>query len=386
MKVTTHRIRFALCLIAGGLLYPLYGCANKPPQGKYTEEEMLNIPLANRYNLPEPTGGMTLSVGSQTLTVDDILSIPRLQETLAPLAKRGNLTLYEQQAMNWIRSAVRSKVADMLLYEQARKKAPENIDDLLNAAVKKEVERFIAGYDNNLALAEQALKKMGLDWRSFEEEQKRMIMTQSYLSAEMEEKRTFTRRELLDYYNQVKDEQFSRPGRLQFRLIELIPDQLNPEQIKEGETPSQAARRIAEEIIDKYNHGQDFGELAQEYSKGPLASVGGLWAPVTIGADSLAEPYDILEDHAQEMTVGSVKGPITAGDRLFILRLESITPAVTKSFEEVQDMLKAQLEFQYRNQKYNEMVERIIRQADLVEMERFAEFCMREGYRRWSRQ
>lgn len=385
MKMANNSIRMVVYLIFIGWMNGIFGCGQKVPQGKYTEEEMLNIPLSNRYNLPAPTGGMTLSIGSETLTADEILSIPQLQDALAPLAKRGNLTLYEAQALSWVRGAVRSRVADMLLYEEARKKAPENVEDLLEAAVKKEVERFVAGYDNNLALAEQKLKNMGMDWRTFQEYQKKMIMTQSYISASIEEEeKKFTRRELMEYYNQIKSEQFSRPGKIQFQLIELNPSQLNSELILEGETPNQAAQRIVGEIINRFNQGQDFGELARQYSHGPLASLGGMWAPVTIGSDSLAEPYDILERYAQEMSPGSIKGPIYAGNCLFILRLESMTPAVSKSFDEVQTMLETQLEFQYKNEKYNEMIERVIRRADLVEMERFAEFCTKEGYRRWS--
>lgn len=385
MNTANPCIRLAALTALLGVFSQILGCSQKIPQGKYTEEEMLDIPLANRYDLPDPTGGMVFSVGSQTLTADEILSVPQLQEALAPLAKRGNMAAYETQAMAWIRSIVRSRVADMLLYEEARKKAPDNIEDMLEQAVKKEVERFIADYDNNLALAEQELKRMGMDWRSFEDFQRKMIMTQSYISATVMEDKKFSRNELMAYYEEIKDQHFSRPGRVQFQLIELAPDKLAPGQIQEGESRDQAARRIAEEILANLNNGRDFGELARQYSHGPLASVGGLWAPVTLGADSLAEPYDILEAHAGQMSAGQVQGPIDAGDRLFILRVQAITPAVSRTFEEVEPMLRSQLEFRYKNQKYAEMVDNVIKRADLIEMERFAEFCAKEGYRRWSR-
>jgi parvulin-like peptidyl-prolyl isomerase len=172
---------------------------------------------------------------------------------------------------------------------------------------------------------------------------------------------------------------------VQFQLIEIMPSKLSDDQIREGESRQQAAGRLAGEILDNLNAGQDFGELARRYSHGPLANVGGLWAPVTLGADSLAEPYDILETHVRDLTAGSIKGPIDAGDRLFILRVKSITPAVSKTFEEVEPMLRSQMQIRYKNQKYNEMVEKVLKRADLVEMERFAEFCAKEGYRRWSK-
>ncbi|MEJ5260347.1 MAG: peptidyl-prolyl cis-trans isomerase [Anaerohalosphaeraceae bacterium] len=381
----TARIGMRLTgLWTAGLLLLVLGCGPKVPQGKFTQEQMLNIPLANRYNLPAPTGGMTIRVGSNTLTSEEILSVPQLQEALAPLAKRGNLAAYEAQAMPLLRSVIRSKVADLLLYEEARKNAPENIDEQLEAAVKKEIERFIADYDNNVALAEQELKRMGMDWRSFQEYNKKLIMTHSFISATVMEEKKFTRRELLDYYEQVKNEQFSRPGRLQFQLIELVPSKLTSEQIQEGETPEQAARRIAQEILEKLQQGGDFGELAKQFSHDPLASAGGLWAPVTMGTDSLARPYDKIEKIAETMSVGEVRGPLEEQGRLFLVKLVALTPPVSKSFDEVQHILESQLQFQHKNRKYNELVEKVIKRADFVELERFAEFCANEAYRRWS--
>lgn len=385
MKILNFPVRFG-ALLVGIVFFPqIFGCAQKMPQGKYSEQQMLDIPLANRSNLPDPTGGMVYSIGSQTLTAAEVLSIPQMQEALAPLAKRGDLSVYEPQAKAWMRSVIRSKVGDMLLYEEARRKAPEKVEDMLNAAVKKEVERFVSDYDNNLALAEAELKRMGMDWKSFEDLQRKMIMTQSYISSAMAEEKKFTRTELLDYYNQIRDQQFSKPGRVQFQLIEIAPDRLSEDQILEGQSRRQAAEQLADRILENLNSGQDFGELARQYSHGPLANVGGLWAPVTLGADSLAAPYDLLETYAKDMTAGAIKGPIDAGDRLFILRVLSITPAVSRSFEEVEPMLRSQLQIRYKNQKYNELVDKILRKADLGEMERFADFCIKEGYRRWSK-
>jgi len=385
MVQNSRSVRGIFQLAAAGLVLFLSACSSKIPQGKYSQEEMLNLPLANRYNLPEPTGGMVLKVGSETLTSEEILSIPQVKEALTPLAKKGDLTAYEAQAMPLLRSIIRSKASDLLLYEEARKSAPANIDELLEAAVKKEIERFVADYDNNVALAEQELKRMGMDWQSFRDFQKKLIMTQSYISSTVMEERKFTRSELMEYYERVKNEQFYRPGRLQFQLIELVPAKLSPQQLLDGETPQQAARRIADELLQKLQQGEDFAELAKQFSHDPLASAGGLWAPVTLGTDSLAEPYDKIEKIAEKMQVGEIKGPVEEGGRIFIIRLVSFTPPVSKSFDEVQHILESQLQFQYKNRKYNELVEKVLKRADFVELERFAEFCAQEAYRRWSR-
>jgi parvulin-like peptidyl-prolyl isomerase len=86
--------------------------------------------------------------------------------------------------------------------------------------------------------------------------------------------------------------------------------------------------------LAKARAGEDFAGLAKQYSHGPLAAVGGKMMPVTVGAGSLAKPYDVLEAAAIQMQPGELKGPIENEGHLFIVKLTDYQAGGCKSFEE----------------------------------------------------
>ena len=358
------------------------GCGEKIPQGKFSVEQMESIPAAQRDNLPAPTGGMTLNVGSETITIEEILGL--LPEQLKQFAAQNNYNLFRDAALPAVRQALSSRVTDILLYQEAKKKAPDNIDQALDGAVEKEVNRFISAYGNNYALVENALKEQGMDWKRFRDYQRRVILTQSYLSTEFTEKRPVSRRQMLEYYNSVRQKQFSSPGMIQFSLIELDPAKLPAELIGPDEAAETAAVRISIELIERVRGGEDFAALAEKYSTGPLASVGGLWQPITIGSDSLAEPYDVLEKYALLLETGQTSAPIEAQGRLFIIRLEKKQPASCKEFEEVQNGIEQMMQFEFRRDQYERLVDKLMARADRLEGGQFAEACAQAGYGKWT--
>lgn len=377
-------MHFRTIVTLTGLLAVVFtpGCGGKK-KGKFTEEQMQTIPLANRYELPAASGGMTLSLYSQTITDEEIFLA--VESRLRPAAEQMDQQTFVTQTIPLIRSIVRDKVADILLYEESRKKAPEHIDEALDKAVEQEINRFVASFGNNYALAEADIRKMGLDWRTFREYQKKLIMTHSYLSSKLTEKPRFTHSEMTAYYDKVRDEQFCKTGILEFHAIDILPKLLNPDQIGDGQTVSAAGLDLARTIVVKARAGEDFSALAKKYSHGPLASTGGKWLPVTIGADTLPEPYDVLEEAALKMEAGQVSDPIVNADHIFILKLDRKELGGCKSFVEVQPLIEQQLLFQFRQKQYDAYITELIKQADMAEMERFTEFCAITAYDRWKK-
>ncbi len=376
----TDRFATLTVLLTSALLC---GCQNKLPQGKFTEEQMDAIPYAVKYDLPDVTGGMTLGIYSETITADEILGFA--EQTLRPYAEKTDRATFEVEAKPFVRETVKGKVTEILLYQEARKSAPANIDETIDKAVESEVARFVAGYDNNYALAERAIKQMGMNWKTFRDYQKKLILTQSYISSALKEEKRFSFRELQDYYESIKDEQYTTIGSATFSLIDLIPANLTADQIEDGETPQAAAERIAENLIARIAGGADFAELARQYSHGPFARLGGQLQPVTLGTNSLAEPYATLEKEAIRMQPGQTKGPILIDGRVFILKLNDLQHANVKTFPEVQKQIEQQMLFRHRQKQYEELVQKLILKTDLVQLERFTEFCTRQAYDRWGR-
>jgi len=358
------------------------GCGDRK-KGKFTEEQMRTIPLANRYDLPAAGGAMVISLYGETVTSDEILLA--VEERLRPAVEKMERQAFIDQTRPLIRETVRSKVADILLFEEARKKAPENIDEALDKAVTQEVHRFVASYGNNYALAEAHIRKMGLDWRTFREYQRKLIMTHSYLSGKLKDPLQFTHSEMTAYYEKVRDEQFCRNGTLEFHAIDILAGLLKAEQIGEGQTAQEAAEALAAALAQRARAGEDFAQLAREYSHGPLAPSGGKWLPVTIGKDTLPAPYDVLEATALTMEPGQVSEPIVKGDHIFVLRLDSKDLGGCQSFAQVQPQIEEQLMFEHRRRQYDAYISELIKQTDFVEMERFAEFCAQAAWDRWKK-
>ena len=358
------------------------GCGDQK-KGKFTEEQMRTIPLANRYDLPAATGGMTISLYAETVTSEEVLLA--VEERVRPAAEQMDQQTFITGVMPLIRETVRSKVADILLYAEARKKAPENIDEALDKAVGQEINRFVAGYGNNYALAEADIRRMGMDWRTFREYQKKLIMTHSYLSGKLNTTPRFTHSEMTDYYDKVRDEQFCQRGTLEFHAIDILPGLLSADRIGQGQSAKDAALQLATDLAARARAGEDFAELARTYSHGPLARSGGKWLPVTIGASSLPAPYDILETEALKLEPGRISDPIVNLDHIFVLKLDRKEMGGCKSFTEVQPLIEQQLMFRHRQQQYEKHISELIKQADLVEMERFSEFCANAAYERWKK-
>ncbi|MCE5186623.1 MAG: peptidylprolyl isomerase [Planctomycetaceae bacterium] len=374
----------ALGLSACVAVMLMSGCSgNRIPQGTFTPEQMQHIPLSNHYDLPAASGGMTLAVYSEAITAEEILNMAR--KTLQPAAVRMEKNAFETGAAPYIREAVKGKVTDILVYQEARKSAPENIDESLDKALDSEISRFVSSYGNNYALAEKKIKEMGMDWRSFRAYQKKLIMTQSYINKNFKESQRFSYNELVDFYNRIKDEQFCKAPTVEFSLIDIMPNELKLEQIAENQTREQAARQLAEELTGKASAGEDFAELARTWSHGPLAAIGGKVTPVTVGEGSLPKPYDVLETAAVQMQAGQVRGPIENDGHFFILKMTSNQPGICKSFAEVQNNVEEQMQFEFRQKQYSDFVNRLVRKANIDQMDRFVDYCTAQAYQRWGR-
>lgn len=357
------------------------GCSNDQ-HGKYTEEQMRQIQFPRKYNLPEASGNsMVLDVLSETITSDEILA--SIERYLREPAGRMDSKAFTALALPYVREAVKGKITDILLYQEARKTAPDTIDDMLDKAVDSEISKFVASYGNNYALAENKIKEMGYDWRSFREFQRKLIMTQSYLSKQIKNEKRFSQQQLQEYYNQNKEEFFCSDGNVGFSLIEIRPDELNTSQIHEGENSLEAAQRIGQEVAAKVKDGDDFAKLAKSYH-GDLAAAGGKVLPVIPGAKALPEPYNSLEARAVQLHPGQIVGPILIDKMVFIVRLDEYDAGGCKEFHEVQHLIEQQLLFEYRQQRYNEVVDTLVIKTDMTQFNRFTEFCVQQAYDQWS--
>jgi hypothetical protein len=358
------------------MLLLIYGCESSKP--KFSEKELANIPLAPREGLPEVSGGLVLAVGGEVITSGEIITEPLL-EHFRPFAQKSSLAQFKNQVKPEIEQLLTTRISNILLYQQARRKAGEGVDleDALEKATEAEMRRFIAGFDGDYARAEQALKKMGMDWRSFRDYQKKMILSQDYVRQQLPENKPISYNELVSYYNEMKDEFFAAPATITFRLIDIQFPKL--EMTDPNISRPERARELANELMERLRKGEDFSELAKQYSHDHRASFGGLWAPLQ--PSSLAKPYDIFAAEADKIEPGQIAGPIEADEHIFIMEL---IEKKTKSFEpleNVQKEVEAKITFDRRKKAADEFSDDLMQQTTLTEKDRFLDFCLEKIYR-----
>ncbi len=377
-KEGAFKVRLFIIIVLVGVFGGMCGCRSKLHKntGKFNDEQIAAMPFAQREDLPQPSGGLVLSVGGETITADEIAAAAAGE--VEHLAANRDFQSFREKAKAKIEKAVISKVTDVLLYKQAKRISPSNMEDALDKAVENAVDKFVASHDSNRARAQDAIEKMGLDWDGFREYQKRIMLTQWYISQELEDDSPITHSAMLDYYNVMKESMFQRDGKLTFRLIDIVPAKLS---LAGEEAAKQAALELAQGLLKRIDEGEDLASLAEEFSHGHRAASGGLWENVTMG--SLAEPYNVLEVEAGKIPEGAIAGPIETEGHVFIVKLVDKVEEMHKSFEDVQEDIEADIRFRRRVKQYNEMVVKLMEKANIANMGNFVEYCVQTAYRRY---
>jgi peptidyl-prolyl cis-trans isomerase SurA len=360
------------------LLFLASGCddSDKP---KFTDQEMARIPLAKRDGLPEASGGFVLVVGGEAISSDDLIAEPLL-EHFRPIARKSSLEQFKKLARPDVKQLLETRISNILLYQQAKRDAGTGADfeDALEKATESEVRRFIVSFKGDYAKAEQALKQMGMDWKSFREYQKKMILSQEYIRQLLPEHGPITYSELVNCYNEMKDESFATPATITFRLIDIQIPKLKV--TDPNRSQREQAEELANELVKRLQKGEDFGELAKQYSHDYKASSGGLWQPVQ--PQSLAKPYDVLAAEAEKIQPGQIAGPIEANEHIFIMKLEEKKPKDFEPLENVQEEVEAKITFDRRKKAFEEFNSKLVQQVELSEREKFMDFCLEKIFRR----
>ncbi|RQR67695.1 peptidyl-prolyl cis-trans isomerase [Burkholderia sp. Bp9126] len=105
----------------------------------------------------------------------------------------------------------------------------------------------------------------------------------------------------------------------------------------------------AKQIIARLKKGEDFGKLAQEFSKGPGAAQGGVlnWisfkTPITAG-NTQNWPQPLAEALVKLPQGGLTRDAVQVGDAYWILRVDDKRPTQVPAFDQAKDALRQQLE------------------------------------------
>jgi parvulin-like peptidyl-prolyl isomerase len=375
--------RFVFLSVLMALL--MVGCQGDG-KSAMTDAELERIALTQRIELVEAGGGLVLVVGGETITSEQVIeSLTELNgrfvspvELFKPLARMSDLEQFTTRARGQIENIITGRISGILLYQHARNHVGKNnIDEALDRAAENELRKFVLSFGGNQAKADEELKKRGMDRESFKKRQKRSMLIQSYISSKMSYDRPITYRELRDCYNEIKDERFARDAKITFRLIDIQPARLqvaDPNQDRR-----QLAKALADNLLVRLKSGDDFSELAKQYSHGPFKDKGGLWP--SLQPQSLAAPYDMIAGQALRTEPGQVAEPIISKEHVFIMKLEEKQAVGYQPFAQVQEDVEKEIMSNRRNEVYKKLNESLIEEAKLDRADEFVDFCLEKIYR-----
>lgn len=377
-KTDWHNRIYLLAL----MLLLLNGCGGS---NKLTDAELERIALAEKVELVELAGGLVLMIGGEPITSSEAIEQPTILgdshisplEYFRPIAQSERAEQFKQKAREPFTEILLGKIANILMYQYAKRQAGKNVEDALDKAAEAELRKFVLDYGGDQTKADEELAKRGLDRNKYKEEQKKSILIQWYVTSKLPTNRPVTYRELMDRYNMMKGKYFYTPEVIQFSLIDIHPDRL--EVTDANQNVNQLTKKLVDELLERIKSGEDFNELAKEYSHGHMKAFGGLWKPVE--PQSLIAPYNILAAESKKMEVGQIAGPITTTGHVFIMKLEAKQKGSYEPFEKVQDKVENNIRIERRNDVVGKINTKLIQQAEFSDTEEFIDFCLDEIYR-----
>jgi len=363
------------------LVLTVAGCNDaESKKSALTDEEVKRLTYA-----PEPLRSDALVVVGETITCEDIVASSADQEgstvpfkaRLEELARSTTLAQFVEVARPQMRVRLNSRITNVVLYKRAKQELGEQADEMLDSAAEKELRRFVLDHGGNNAQADEALRALGMNRTTFKEFKKRQMLAQYSVSSKLPKNSPITYSEMMAAYDQMKDAVFVRPGQIQFRLIDIQIAKV--ELTDPNEDLVTATRAVAEGLVTRICAGEDFGKLAEEYSHGHRRTYGGLWT--ARDPESLAEPYTVLAEVAEQIEPGEIAGPIDVPGHAFIMKLEEKREKGYEPLAEVQDRVEARIRTNRRIEALQELDADIAAQTAVANTDAFLDDCLERLYR-----
>jgi parvulin-like peptidyl-prolyl isomerase len=277
---------------------------------------------------PKPPKVVVATVDDLEITMEEVeLAVDKLMPLMSfhSFVSERRLKAIQKKALNQL-------INNELIYKDARRAKIET--------TKKEVDEEIAKLKKKLPEGEtlaDVLKRSEMSKKELREELSRGIlvikMNKLKTEAFKEQSTALVTDEFVhDYYNKNLDK-FKEPEKVHLRSILFKADPSG------GQRVWNATRKKAMEIAERARGGEDFAELAKEFSEDPLAKHGG-----DMGWAHKGSLFEGIDAAAETLKVGDVSGPVMTIYGYHVLKLEGRKPSVQLKYSEInQEKLKTEL-------------------------------------------
>ena len=223
---------------------------------------------------------------------------------------------------------------------------------------KEEVDKAFDDLKKNIDADKEyknELKEMGIDDTYLRNQQEQDLIIQKY-KENFDKNVKITDEEMKKYYDEHKKDYYKDEVKASHILISTVDDNGKPL----SEAKKKEAKKKAEEVLKKAKSGEEFSELAKEYSDDPgSAANGGDLGYFTKG--QMVQPF---EEAAFSLKPGEISGLVESEYGYHIIKVyDKIDKQL--SFDEVKDQIKNTL----MENKYMENIESISKKAKVEKNE-----------------
>ncbi len=368
-------IALALGALSGGCLGPLLSDTKKPAHSGAAKTK--SSTPANRGT---PTTGdvaplSTLRVQSESVQASDIW-LGHRQELLEKQQSVGS-EAFRAFVSQRAAELITDKVAEMLLYQKAALRQPEDVGKRVDAYLDGEIRKIVTAQHGGMQRRyEKHLEAQGTTLERARDDLRRQFIIAGYLEMEVRAKVAEPTRADLVAAFEANRQAWRRPARRSMSLIDIRVSELLPREITEPtreqtQAARAEARSKAQAALAEIRNSTPFAEVARRYSHDSRAAEGGVWG--WINPDSVRERYKPALEALDKLGAARVSEVIETPDGFFIVRCDEFEPGVEPDFLSVQPQLREIAIRRTYNQRVTDLVAELRTQARIesIDLERF---------------
>ncbi len=294
----------------------------------------LCCPIAMRA-APIPVDGTAAVVNDQAITMTEVFqAMQPLRNQLLRNYKNDEL---EQKLKEAYQQTLQSLIDRKVILDTYKNQEKFTIpDSIVNMRIDELVH---TKFNNSRAELLKTLESEGMTLDEWRTAMKNQMIVSVMRDQAVESKVAISPKSIRDDYEK-NIEKYQVPKQVELRMIV----------IHRGNTNEEIAlkTRQAKEILKRLAAGEPFETLAKEVSEGIKASTGGYWGWIE---PSTRRPE--LADVLATLNPGEVSNVISAGESLYILKVESRKNASVIPFKNIQESIQLKLKKEKAQQFYD---------------------------------
>lgn len=274
---------------------------------------------------------------------DEVITQRELGRRLQPVIYELQ-SVYSGQVLDDKINELRTKLIDQLIYDklvlsQAKRKGIKVEDKEIEEQLKTVKQRF-----KNDEEFYMTLEMQGITLRELEENYKSTIMARKLIDMDVSSKIVITPVEVINFYEKNK-ELFKKPKMAKVRAITI---KVKPER------DVASAEEMAKALHKRITEGEDFGNLAKEFSDSVYAEKLG-----DMGYIKQGEMMNKIDDVIFKLNIGQVSDVIKTDLGFHIFKVEDISPEELPTFEQVSEEAERRIYLIKMKERLDKMVEKL---------------------------